>query len=60
MARWWNSLMGKAAVSKSLFRFLWTQRLWWMIPMMVVLLLFGTLLILAQQSVFFPFTYTLF
>ena len=32
----------------------------WMIPILVVLAVFGTLLLLAQNSVVAPFIYTLF
>jgi hypothetical protein len=38
----------------------WKRKLWWMIPMVVVLLAFGLLLILAQSSAIAPFIYTLF
>ncbi|MBI3311917.1 MAG: hypothetical protein HYZ88_00095 [Candidatus Omnitrophica bacterium] len=60
MPKWWTGLTGRFAVARALLRFLWKERLWWMIPMVVVLLLFGVLLILAQQSVVAPFIYTLF
>ena len=60
MTRWWDSAKGRFQVAGSLFRFLWLQRLWWMIPMVVVLLLFGILLVVAQHSVLAPFIYTLF
>ena len=40
--------------------FLWQQKLWWMIPMVTVLLLFGLLLIFASASGVGPFIYTLF
>lgn len=40
--------------------FLWQQKLWWMIPMVTVLLLFGFLLIFASASGVGPFIYTLF
>ena len=43
-----------------LLRFLWERKLWWMIPMVVVLVLCGALLILAQSSAIAPFIYTLF
>jgi hypothetical protein len=39
---------------------LWAQRLWWMIPMVTVLLLLGGLMIFAQSSAIAPFIYTLF
>jgi hypothetical protein len=60
MPQWWTGLTGRVAVVRTLFGFLWQQRLWWMIPMVAVLLLFGALLILAQQTVIAPFVYTLF
>ncbi len=40
--------------------FLWERKLWWMIPMVVVLVGFGLLLIFAQTSAIAPFIYTLF
>jgi hypothetical protein len=40
--------------------FLWERKLWWMIPMVTVLVLFGTLLVLAQGTALSPFIYTLF
>ena len=52
--------MGRLAVARGLFRFLWQQRLWWMIPMVTILLLFGVLLLVAEHSVVAPFIYTLF
>jgi drug/metabolite transporter superfamily protein YnfA len=40
--------------------FLWQRKLWWLIPMVTVLLLFGILLIFASASGVGPFIYTLF
>ena len=40
--------------------FLWQQKLWWMIPMVFVVLVVGMLLVLAQGSALSPFIYTLF
>lgn len=45
---------------RELFIFLWQQRLWWLMPMMIIFLLFGLLFIFAQGSVLAPFIYTLF
>jgi Family of unknown function (DUF5989) len=42
------------------FSFLWDQKLWWMIPMMTVFLIFGLLLVFTQGSAVAPFIYTLF
>lgn len=43
-----------------LLSFLWQRKLWWLIPMVAVLLLFGLLLIFASASGVGPFIYTLF
>ncbi len=40
--------------------FLWQRKLWWLIPMVVVIGLFAVLLIFAQTSSIAPFIYTLF
>ena len=40
--------------------FFWQRKLWWLIPMVLVLLLFGLLLVFAQTSSIAPFIYTLF
>ena len=43
-----------------LLNFLWQRKLWWLIPMVVVLLVFGLLLVFASASGIGPFIYTLF
>jgi hypothetical protein len=48
------------ATLKELFGFLWQNKLWWMAPIVVVLLLFSGLMFLAQSSALAPFVYTLF
>jgi len=45
---------------RDLGRFLWKERLWWMVPMVLVLVLFGVLLYVAQSTAVTPFVYTLF
>lgn len=47
-------------VIKELFAFLWHTKQWWLIPLVVVLLVFGLLIALAAPSVVAPFIYTLF
>jgi hypothetical protein len=47
-------------VAGELLGFLWQRKLWWLIPMIIVLLLFGLLLIFASTSGIGPFIYTLF
>jgi hypothetical protein len=43
-----------------IFVFFWQRKLWWLIPMVIVLILFGLLLVFAQASAVAPFIYTLF
>ena len=43
-----------------LLSFLWQRKLWWLIPMILVIMLFGVLLVFAQGSAVAPFIYTLF
>ena len=50
----------KFSIVGELFSFLWEQKLWWMIPMMAVFVLFGLLLVATQGSAIAPFIYTLF
>jgi uncharacterized membrane protein len=51
---------GKFGIVGELFGFLWEQKLWWMIPMVTVFVLFGLLLVFTQGSAIAPFIYTLF
>lgn len=43
-----------------LLAYLWRRKLWWMIPMVTILALFGLLLVFTQGSALAPFIYTLF
>jgi len=43
-----------------LVEFLWKAKLWFLIPLVVVLLVFGLLLVFAQATGVAPFIYTLF
>ena len=55
-----RSMTSNVGVVGELVTFLWQRKLWWLIPMVVVLLLFGLLLIFASASGVGPFIYTLF
>ena len=50
----------RIGIMGELLVFLWERKLWWMMPMISVLLLLGILLIFAQSSAVAPFIYTLF
>jgi len=45
---------------KELFAFLRVRKKLWLAPIIIVMVLFGGLLVLAQGSVVAPFIYTLF
>ena len=47
-------------VAGELFSFFWSNKRWWLIPMLSILFLFGALIILAQSSAIAPFIYSLF
>jgi hypothetical protein len=51
---------GRAGIFGEFMGFLWKKKLWWMIPMIVILVLVGLLLIFAESSGLAPFIYTLF
>ena len=55
-----RSMTSSFSVTKELLGFFWHRKLWWLIPMMIVLMLFGLLLIFASASGVGPFIYTLF
>lgn len=50
----------RMGIMGELLQFMWERKLWWMMPMVFVLLLLGILLIFAQSSAVAPFIYTLF
>ena len=57
---WWARAGDRVSIWGEFITFLWERKLWWMIPMVVVLTGFGLLLIFAQTSAIAPFIYTLF
>jgi hypothetical protein len=55
-----NQLKNRFSIVGELLAFFWLRRLWWMIPMVIVLLAFGLLIIFAHSSALAPFLYPLF
>ena len=55
-----KSFISRSGILGELLIFLWHRKLWWMIPMIVILVLFGLLFIFAGSSAIAPFIYTLF
>lgn len=55
-----KGLMTRLGIAGELLTFLWERKLWWLVPMVLVLLAFGGLMVTAQSSALGPFIYTLF
>ena len=45
---------------REFWKFLLLRKKFWLLPILIVLLLFGGLIILTQGTVFAPFIYTIF
>jgi Family of unknown function (DUF5989) len=48
------------ALTRELFAYMGARKKWWLLPILLVILMFGGLLILAQGSAVAPFIYTIF
>jgi hypothetical protein len=51
---------GRFRIVWGLFSFFWSNKRWWLVPMLIALFLIGALIVLAQSSAVAPFIYTLF
>jgi len=55
-----NAVLSRLGTAGEVLAFLWGRKLWWLVPMVVVLMAFGVLMIFAQATGIAPFIYTLF
>ncbi len=55
-----QEFLARLGVLGELLRFLWARRLWWLIPLVMLLVLITTLLIFAAVSGVGPFLYPIF
>lgn len=55
-----RTMSSNVGVVAELLGFLWSNKRWWLIPMVAVLMLFGLLVIFGSASGLAPFIYTLF
>lgn len=55
-----RGLLARLGIAGELLFFLWKRKLWWLIPFMVVMLLFSALIIVGQVTGLGPFIYPLF
>jgi hypothetical protein len=52
--------MGKGRVLSEFLQFLREEKKYWLVPIVVVFILFGLLIVFSQSSAVAPFIYTLF
>lgn len=55
-----RSFFTQMGILGELLQFLWARKLYWLIPMVVILLVFAVLIILGSAGPAAPFIYTLF
>jgi hypothetical protein len=48
------------SLAREFWAYMGARKKWWLLPVLIVLLVFGGLLILAQGSAVAPFIYTVF
>ena len=60
MKRFFRVAVYRFRVVSELLSFLWRQRLWWLLPMVIVLLVFGLLAMLGTATGLGPLIYALF
>jgi hypothetical protein len=55
-----DKILGRFSVLGGLFKYLWANKMWWLIPMVAVLAVAGVILLLAQTTPLGVFIYTIF
>ncbi|GIK36791.1 MAG: hypothetical protein BroJett011_06240 [Chloroflexota bacterium] len=60
MSNFFKGMVTNTGIIGEIIQFLWARKMWWLIPMVTVLILFGLLLVFASSSGVAPFIYTLF
>jgi presenilin-like A22 family membrane protease len=58
--RFIKETIAKLGIAGELIVFLWKRKLWWLIPMVAVLLAFGIVIVVGGSTGAGPFVYTLF
>jgi hypothetical protein len=53
-------MAGNSSLMRELWLFMRVRKKYWLLPVVIVMILVGTLLIFAQGSALAPFIYTLF
>ncbi len=58
--RFFDALVDRIAIAGEFLAFLWDRKLWWMIPLVTVLLFFGIIIAFGSATGAGPVIYTLF
>lgn len=60
IARFFRNLVARLGIAGGLLSFFWRRKLWWMTPLVIVILVLGLLVIFGQSSAVGAFIYTFF
>ena len=52
--------MSKLSIIKEFWSFLRIRKKWWLLPILVLLFILGSLIVLGESSALAPFIYTIF
>jgi len=55
-----RKLKSKLGIVMDLTHFLWERKLWWLIPIILVIVMIGLVLVMSAGTPIAPFIYTLF
>ena len=58
--RFFRNLLSRLGIAGQLLGFFWRRKVWWMTPLVLVILMLGVLVIFGQSSAVSAFIYTLF
>ena len=57
---WKRQIMAKLAILAELWEFMRVRKKWWLMPIVIFLVMLGTLIVLTEGSALAPFIYALF
>ena len=60
MKNFFKSMLTNTGVAGEILAFLWQRKLWWLIPMVAMLLVIGLMLIMTSSAGVLPFLYPIF
>jgi hypothetical protein len=55
-----RGILSRFRVVREVFSFLWKRKLWWLMPMILILVALGLLMVFGQATGIGPFIYALF